>query len=97
MEGTWTKLRSGEWGARVETTSLTMGAKLTMRRKDGATSVVTIDKIVWQGQGVSVCAVSKSAAPKKERTGCSYCCRTATRTAQIWEDCPYCGNEPIYQ
>ena len=29
-------------------------------------------------------------------SGCRRCCRTTTRTAQIWEECASCGAEPIY-
>lgn len=40
----------------------------------------------------------RSSAPRRDsRSGCAACCRTATRTAQIWEDCEICGTEPVYR
>jgi hypothetical protein len=59
MSATYTKLRSGEWGVRVEGAARA-GQTITVRKKDGSTKTETIEKVVWTGNGVSLCAVKSN-------------------------------------
>jgi hypothetical protein len=91
MTNTYTKLRDGSWGVR-STEEVRPGQVVTVIKKSGDTKVETIKTIIWSGNGVWICSI----VPKPARQGCSRCCRTATRTTQIWEECDHCGCEPIY-
>lgn len=76
MEGTFQKLKSGEWGIRV-TGTVTPGARVTVRKKSGETTTETVGRVVWAGGGVSLCTIadrSGAAGRHKSRgtwTGCS--------------------------
>jgi hypothetical protein len=66
--------------------------------------------VVWRDEEVALATIVADALPanaspaRLERAankllrdaGCGACRRTATRTAQLWEPCEKCGNEPIY-
>lgn len=96
MASTYTKLRDGSWGIRA-TEPVDKGQVVSVTKKSGETSTETIRAIVWSGNGVWLCSVEpKAKTPVRAEKGCGRCCRTATRTAQIWEECSYCGCEPIY-
>jgi hypothetical protein len=57
MNATWTKLKSGAWGARVEG-SVTEGAELTIVRRDGGATTRWVERVVWSGGGIALCAVT---------------------------------------
>jgi hypothetical protein len=57
MNATWTKLKIGGWGARVEG-SAKQGDELTITRRDGAVAVRWVNAVVWSGQGVTLCTVT---------------------------------------
>jgi hypothetical protein len=62
MSATYTKLKSGEWGVRVQGDAR-VGQVVTVKKRDGTTKTETIEKVVWSGNGISLCAVSRSAKP----------------------------------
>jgi hypothetical protein len=64
---TWTKLKSGEWGIRVEGKA-TAGQSVTVRKRDGSTSTVSVGKVIWTGNGVSLCTVGSE---RREPVGAS--------------------------
>lgn len=57
---TYTKLRSGDWGIRVQGEA-TAGQQITVEKKSGERKVETIATIVWAGNGVTLCAIAKNA------------------------------------
>lgn len=57
---TYTKLKSGAWGVRVNG-SVTAGTTVTVTKKDGSTKVETVAKVIFSGDGVSLCAISDGA------------------------------------
>src|SRR3954465_9181542 len=70
---TYTKLKSGEWGVRVEGKPTT-GCRITVMTKSGASKVETIGKVLWSGNGVSLCTIvpaniTKTPAATDERGG----------------------------
>lgn len=60
--GTWTKIvkLGGVWGARVDGT-VKAGEAVTLARKDGGTTVVWVDQVVWSRDGVTVASISRTA------------------------------------
>lgn len=80
MKATWTKLRSGEWGVRVEARDpvACMGQKVEVSKKDGSTSSATLAKLVWHKGEIALWAIE----PKKKRE---------TRREEL---CAECGEYP---
>jgi len=62
MAATYTKLRTGDWGVRIEGTAA-VGSAVTVTRRDGQTKTETISRVVWSGGGVTLCAVEPTARP----------------------------------
>lgn len=85
---TYAKLKNGNWGVRV-VGSACEGQSVTVAKKSGETKIETIGKIVWSGNGVSLCAISTG-----ERTG-SYSSIGARRNVRMartnWTGCS-CGS-----
>ncbi len=59
---TYTKLRNGSWGVRVEGYCRT-GLVVTVTTKGGKKKHETIDKIFWSGNGLSICSIVKKEQP----------------------------------
>lgn len=57
MTASYTKLKSGEWGIRVEGGTPKSGERITVVKKSGETKTETIAKVVWSGNGVVLCAI----------------------------------------
>jgi hypothetical protein len=49
MDVTFSKLRSGDWGVRGPGEPPAPGSKLAVVKRDGSTSAVTVDRVVWSG------------------------------------------------
>lgn len=69
---TFTKLRSGDWGARVVGPAPSRGATLTVTRKDGSRDTVTVATVVWTGRDdvgrtLSLCAIERTECPASRR------------------------------
>jgi len=65
---TYTKLRSGDWGIRVQG-SVEAGAVLTVTKKSGEAKAETVAKVVWSGNGITLCAIGQSARPTSASNG----------------------------
>jgi hypothetical protein len=72
MSATYTKLKSGDWGVRIEGSAPAVGSTVVVGKKDGTTKTETIAKVVWSGNGIALCAVvatprtgSASASPAR--------------------------------
>lgn len=81
MSASYTKLKSGEWGIRVEGAAR-QGQQVTVKKKDGTTKTETVTQIVWSGNGITLCAIAQrepsytpraggSGRSRGRRTGCS--------------------------
>ena len=89
IKGVPTRLASGAWGVKIETAP---GRPRAMA--GDAVRVRTRAGREWD-DGIQIASTASS--PRREpQTGCVACRRTATRHAQIWEECEHCGTEPIY-
>lgn len=102
---TWALLRDKSWGIRVQGT-VTAGSVVTVTKKDGTTSTVTVGRIVWQGDGVTLATAASSSTARGASAGgsrrsgsrCSGCrCHrepNAGAPGSIqYDGCDYCGCE----
>lgn len=53
---TYTKLKSGDWGLRVEGRA-SPGDRVEVRKKDGTRKYEVVDKVIWTGNGISLCTI----------------------------------------
>ena len=80
MTATPYKLRSGDWGVRVRGT-VRAGDTVTVRTRAGKTWTARIERVVWSGDGVALCATEsrsrRSSGPREcgEHHG-GRCCET---------------------
>lgn len=56
MNATWTKLRNGTWGVKVQGATRT-GDLVTVAKRSGPNQDVRVGRLVWTGSGVSICTV----------------------------------------
>ena len=90
MAVTYQKLKSGEWGIRVEGRAVREGQTVTVRKRDGSTKQETVKRVVWSGAGVVLCAVGGGSS-----SGSSYTPRAGRRGRS--GDCPRCGGNESNQ
>lgn len=84
MAATYTKLKSGDWGVRVEGGNApTAGAKITVVKKSGESKVETIAKVVWSGNGVHLCAIGQQVASYTPKAGKSR--GSSDMSGRCWE------------
>jgi hypothetical protein len=69
MNATYTKLRTGAWGVRVQSELPPMvGQTIFVSTKAGATKSERVSSIVWSGGGVFLCSIAASTpAPSSQR------------------------------
>ncbi len=80
IEASPTKLRSGEWGAKVKGT-VTPGDAIHITTKAGKSWTATVGKVVWSGEGVAIVTTRSTDRPGNGRR----------RTRGTWTGC-YCGS-----
>lgn len=68
MAASFTKLNNGDWGIRV-TGTVSEGAKVTVKKKDGTESTETVEKVVWTDGKASICAIKKKQSTGGRRRG----------------------------
>ena len=79
MAHTYTKLKSGEWGVRV-VGDAKRGQTVTVTTKAGKTKTERIDAVLWHGNGISLCSISRQTGRSRGargngRTTCKECGR----------------------
>lgn len=83
MQATYTKLKSGAWGVRVQG-AVTAGQVVTVTKRDGSSRSEMIERVLWSGNNICLCAITstqrQSRGPSWARdggawTGCSMGCR----------------------
>lgn len=67
LAATPAKLKSGEWGARVQG-QVDVGDSITITTKSGKSWIATVTKVVWSGNGVSLVA-TESRSPINQNHG----------------------------
>ena len=75
----FTKLRNGSWG--IKGSGLRAGLVVGVVKRDGSTSNVTVDRIVWDGGNVQIASIKQGAG----RTASTHAARPAGHS------CECCG------
>lgn len=58
---TYTKLRDGSWGLRVNSgQTVKSGQSVTVTKKSGETKAETVGKVLWTGNGVTLATIAQS-------------------------------------
>lgn len=83
MKASYTKLKSGDWGIRIEKPAgpdaLRAGTTVTVMKRDGSSKTETVGCVLWADNDVAICAISKVATPRTTTTarkgnyGCREC------------------------
>lgn len=58
-QATPTKLRSGEWGATVNSSSVRAGDEVRISTRSGKCWTAKVSNVVWSGNGKSIVATAK--------------------------------------
>jgi hypothetical protein len=87
-EATYTKLRNDTWGIRVQGPAVP-GDTVEVTTRAGETKKEVVEKVVWEGDGVTICAIvrTEASAPSRPRRGqCACtdagCCRPRCECAR---------------
>lgn len=95
MTASYTKLRSGDWGIRVEG-NIQNGNSILVTKKSGETKPETVDKVIWRGDGITLCTISRghtgtggSRNGGKVRTSKKVCWETGAN-CYSHDGSPYC-------
>jgi len=67
MIATYTKLKSGDWGIRIEGGKPESGSSITVSKRDGSSKIESIDKVLWSDGKVSLCSIAKQVQPEAVR------------------------------
>ena len=62
MTATYTKLKDDSWGIRVQGGTPKAGQSITVEKKSGEKKIEIVQKVLWTGNGVTLCSVAKSAS-----------------------------------
>jgi hypothetical protein len=85
---TFTKLRSGSWGIK-STTPVAKGDRVEVAKKSGERQTVTVERVVWSGNGVWLCAIRSEPRSSGSRHGgrylCEECGEYVTPGTSCWE------------
>jgi len=74
MSASYTRLRNGAWGLRVQGETPVQGTRISVTKKDGSSKEETIYRIIWTGMDSNGQAVSLVALPwgGKSQGGTNY-------------------------
>lgn len=80
------KLPNGNWGARIDGAVVDVGDDLNIRAQSGKTWTTKVAEVISisAGIGVTLVATTNNQGQRVQMGG------------QLWEECPRCGNEPVY-
>lgn len=80
MQATYTKLRNGDWGIRIQGAAR-VGDEVTVTKKSGETRIETVRSVVWSGEGVTLATIAQRESSRRSgysnrysnhpRTGCA--------------------------
>lgn len=77
MSTTYTKLRDGSWGLRINNNAhVVAGQTVTVTKKSGETKVEQVGRVLWSGDGVTLATILtgssvRGSSTKRTWTGCS--------------------------
>lgn len=64
-QATWTKLRSGAWGARGDADALTVGEQVEITTRAGKVTVATVERVVWTDGRTAIAALQERARTRR--------------------------------
>lgn len=79
MQATFARLQSGAWGVRTRGATPAVGAVLTVTRRDGQTTTVTVARILASNPQGALCAIERT-----ERTTARTAPRRSAAPRQTW-------------
>ena len=90
---TFAKLRNGDWGVRVRADRAPQrGDVVTVNKADGSTKQVTIEQVVWSGEGAHLCSIADDRVTTRPRGTSARAARPAGRCRVCRgpiQDCSY--------
>lgn len=66
----YTKLRSGAWGVRVDGPA-TAGSTVEVVKRDGTRRTETVERVLWTDGTVSICAITQRVTSRAGNVRCS--------------------------
>lgn len=84
------KLRNGSWGARVRSESVHPGDVVTITTKAGKSWTATVERVLWHGDGVSLCATASEPRHGRDADCCGYPCPVTGRRCTPRYPCHDC-------
>lgn len=66
MQNSYTKLKDGTWGIRISGTA-TAGSAVEITTKAGSRKVETVGRVLWTGDGVSLCSIAQGSGRRPGR------------------------------
>ena len=87
-----TKLRSGDWGCRVNGDARE-GQIVTIRTSKGKTWAAKIAKVIWSGNGVSICATCSADYTPAKRNSRGYVEQRGHHDGYCGYLCPVTGRK----
>lgn len=85
---TYLQLRSGDWGIRA-TQPVKAGDTVTVSKKDGTSKSERIRRVIWQGNGVFLCAIDRDSR-SRHTTSDDQCPCNHGRECRCGTDAPCC-------
>jgi hypothetical protein len=67
MSARWIKLRGGDWGVKIEGTSVRVGDEVAVTRASGALDRVLVRSIIWERAGVQLVLASRRKKAEVQR------------------------------
>lgn len=96
---TYAKLQSGAWGVRIQGQAKA-GQEVTVTKRSGETKRETIAKVVWSGNGISLCAIGTATRANNASGTCDNCGTHSSRLTTCIDSsgisglcCPTCARE----
>jgi hypothetical protein len=83
---TYTKLRDGSWGVRAPA-GTKAGDPITVTKRDGTTKPERVERVLWEGDGIALCAIAPS-APSAKSGG--YSAQRVSRAGGASDRCREC-------
>lgn len=91
MTASYTKLKNESWGVRVQGAAVKPGQTISVKKQSGEVKSETIEKIVWTGNGVSLCSIKRatagSTAKPAQRGVCISCGEPCNPNYRKCRDC----------
>lgn len=93
---TYAKLKTGEWGLRVQAPEPPApGTELTVEKRDGTRKQEVVERVVWSSEGVALCTIRRVGSSSAGESSARW--KTCGYSGLRWLDnggiCPHCGDQ----